>query len=128
MSSSSSGKRGRSARRACWTIPSSTQAPVPRSSFVAGSPKRITARTPSRTQSSTSRSVSSTVRRPSGGSASLACDSGRDEEREDEGLELEAGLANELPQRGRSAEPPEARGRERAHANSLRIASRAAAA
>ena len=41
MSSTSSGKRGRSARSARWTMPSSSQAPLPSSSFASGMPKRM---------------------------------------------------------------------------------------
>src|SRR6266853_222445 len=74
--STSSGKRGRSTRSARCTIPSSSQAPVACSSFSSGSPKRITAWTPSRTRSSTSRTTSSTVYRAIPGSSLCRSDSG----------------------------------------------------
>ena len=43
VSSSSSGNRGLSARSACCTMPSSSHAPEPSSSFSSGTPNRITA-------------------------------------------------------------------------------------
>src|SRR4051812_41007331 len=76
VSSTSSGKRGRSARSACWTTPSSSQAPVACSSFSSGTPKSITAWTPPRTSSSTSRTRSSAEWRDIPGSASFCSDCG----------------------------------------------------
>src|SRR5215204_2267545 len=75
-SRSSSGKRGRSARSARWTMPSSSHAPDPSSSFSSGIPNRITAFTPSRTSSSHSRTTSSTLKRDMPGSSSFRCPSG----------------------------------------------------
>ena len=46
VSSVSPGASARSARSARWTIPSSSQAPEPSSSFASGMPKSSTARTP----------------------------------------------------------------------------------
>jgi hypothetical protein len=74
--STSSGKRGRKARSACWTMPSSSQAPVATSSFSAGMPKSTIDCTPLRTSSSTSRRSSSTVNRDIPGSSSLRSPSG----------------------------------------------------
>ena len=51
-----------SARRARWTIPSSSQAPEPSASFDSGIPKRSTARTPAAVSSWASRTISSTDR------------------------------------------------------------------
>ena len=74
--STSSGKRGRSARSACWTIPSSSQAPVASSSFSAGIPNSITARTPLAASASTSRTSPSTSKRAIPGRSSFASGSG----------------------------------------------------
>ena len=74
--SSSSGKRGRSARSACWTMPSSIHAPEPSSSFASGIPNRSTAFTPRRTSSSHSRTTESTVWRPRPGSRGFGSASG----------------------------------------------------
>src|SRR2546423_2607320 len=76
VSRTNSGKRGRSARNACWTIPSSSQAPVASSSFSAGTPKSSKARTPLEASVSTSRSSPSTSKRAIAGSASLESGSG----------------------------------------------------
>src|SRR6266540_7385154 len=73
---SSSGYLGLSSRSARWTIPSSSQAPEPSSSFASGIPKRITERTPSVASSSTSGASSATVKRLIPGSCSSGCDSG----------------------------------------------------
>ena len=51
VTSTRSGCSRLSARSACWTIPSSSQAPVASSSFSSGMPKRSTAPTPARTRS-----------------------------------------------------------------------------
>ena len=83
------GEAGRSARSACWTIPSAIQAPEPSSSFSSGMPKRITALTPARSSSSHSRTTPSTVRRDIAGSALVAERLGRDEERHHEVVERE---------------------------------------
>ena len=76
VSRSSSGNRGRSARSARCTIPSSIQAPDPSSSLLSGIPNRITAFTPDRSSSSHSRTTPSTVCRDIAGSCSLASASG----------------------------------------------------
>ena len=115
VSRSSSGKRGRSARSACWTIPSAIQAPEPSSSFSSGMPNRITALTPARSSSSHSRTTPSTVWRDIAGSALVAERLGRDEERHHEIVERERRLAHEIAQRARPAQPAEPGDRERAH-------------
>src|SRR3954447_5208194 len=74
--SRSSGKRGRSARRACCTIPPAIHAPEPSSSFASGIPKRRTEETPRRTSASTSRTRSSTEWRAIPGSCSFGSESG----------------------------------------------------
>src|SRR5919201_2044019 len=71
-----SGKRARSARRARWTMPSSSYAPDPSSSFSSGIPKTITAATPSAPSSSTSPTTLSTEWRPRPGSSGLGRASG----------------------------------------------------
>ena len=63
MISVSPGTSPRSARSACWTIPSASQAPEPSSSFSSGTPNRSTAlHDPSRWSSAHSRTTSSTER------------------------------------------------------------------
>src|SRR5438067_3826919 len=76
VSTTSSGKRGRSARSACWTMPSSSQAPVASSSFSTGTPKSMIARTPLPTRVATSRTSPSRSTRVLAGSASFASGSG----------------------------------------------------
>src|SRR5438034_1492882 len=76
VSSSSSGKDARSPRSACWTIPSSSQAPEPSSSLDSGIPKSIAARTPSSSSSSASRRTPSAVYRPMAGSSAFESGSG----------------------------------------------------
>jgi hypothetical protein len=71
VSSTSSGKRGRSSRRARWITPSSSHAPEPSSSFSSGMPNSITARTPAAARRSTCSPTSSTDHRPIAGSASF---------------------------------------------------------
>ena len=124
VSRSSSGKRARSARSACWTIPSAIQAPEPSSSFSSGMPKRITALTPARSSSSHSRT------RPVDGQARhrrqrlVAERLGRDEERHHEVVERELGLADEVAQGAGAAQAAEPGCRERAHARRVRDGAR----
>ena len=89
VKSRSSGNRGRSERRARCTIPSSSHAPEPSSSFDSGIPNRITAPTPSRTSSSTSRSRSATEKRAERGQRVVRLRVRPDEQRLDELLEVE---------------------------------------
>ncbi len=113
--SSSSGKRGRSARSACWTIPSSIQAPEPSSSFSSGMPNRITALTPARTSSSHSRTTPSTVCRAQRGQALVRERLGRDEERHARGRRARPSSRA----RGRAARPVRRRRRSRVAGNVL---------
>src|SRR5689334_17960897 len=76
VSRTSSGKRGRRARSACWTTPSSSHAPVASSSFASGTPKSRRARTPEVASASASRSSPSTSKRAMPGSSSFASGSG----------------------------------------------------
>ena len=76
VSRTSSGKRGRSARSAIWTMPSSSHAPVASSSFTSGTPKSITARTPLPASPSTSCSSPVMSKRAIPGSSSFASGSG----------------------------------------------------
>ena len=121
--SSSSGKRARSARSACWTIPSSIQAPEPSSSFSSGMPKRMhrlhaeAARAP-RTRGRPT--VDGVPREP--GQALVRQRCGRDEERHDEVVERERRLADEVAQRAGAAQPPQAGDGERAHGRRVRAA------
>src|SRR5438094_311491 len=62
VASTSSGKPARSSRSARWTIPSSSYAPEPPSSFSSGIPKSNTAETPSPTSVSASSTSASTER------------------------------------------------------------------
>ena len=72
----SSGWRARRARSASWTMPSSSYAPEPSSSFSSGMPNSRTARTPSVTSASVSAVRSSTPKRPIAGRSGFASDSG----------------------------------------------------
>jgi hypothetical protein len=61
MRTRSSPNSSRSARSATWAMPSGFQAPLPTSSFVVGTPKSTTLRTPTRTNARTSSRSEATV-------------------------------------------------------------------
>ena len=117
MTSTSSGCSARSARSARWTIPSSSHAPEPSSSFSSGMPKRSTrlARRAGRARPPRRRGP-----RPSSGSIAgqrlVPHRRGPDEERHHEVVEVEPRLADERAQRVGAPQPAEARGGEGAHA------------
>ena len=116
MRRTSSGKRGRSARSACWTMPSSSHAPVASSSFSGGIPKSITARHAGGRErvDLAHETVEVEARHPR--QRLVRERLGRDEERHDELVEVEPRLAHEPAQRGGATKPPQPGDGERAHA------------
>ena len=97
-------REARAQLAARWTIPSSSQAPEPSSSFSSGMPKRITAETPADERAGLADEVvdrEAAERRR----ALVAERLGRDEERHDEVVERERRLADEVAQRAGAAQP-----------------------
>ena len=113
--SSSSGKRGRNARSACCTIPSSIHAPEPSSSFDSGQPEEdhrrhaeaheLFALVHDRVDGVPRQSRQPLVRQRLG----------RDEERHHEVVDGERRLAHEIAQRAGSAQAAQTGDGERAH-------------
>ena len=105
------GTSARSARSARCTIPSSSQAPEPSSSFSSGIPKRSTARTPSDASSAASRTISSTERWAIPSSPVDRADDalpGAGEERHHDVVERQPRLAHERAQRVGAPQAPQA--------------------
>ena len=126
MSSTSSGKRGRSARSARWMTPSSSHAPEPSSSFSSGIAEQDHRRTPRRTHSSTSSATSSSPSAPHRRQRLVRLRRRADEQRHDEVLEVEPRLADERAQRSRSGAGVADACREGGHVDNLRAPLRSA--